>query len=211
VQRKFWNLPTKTTQTVFCSAAAKNLGIYQQKQLKFVLPRSQKLWNATKHCNRFSRAAKILEFTNRSNSNLIYFLSQRKSLELKLTAQRKQLKLTAVCSNVQPKILELRTSTVFGPAAQRKFFELRTKSTALISAAQRTIWNLPAEATQINCILFCRVAKNFGICQQKQLKSTATILKLRPKALYFGLPRSEIFWNCEQKSTAFCSAAQGKF
>jgi predicted Na+-dependent transporter len=39
VQRKFWNLPTKTTQAdciLFCRAA-KNLGIYQQKQLRLTV------------------------------------------------------------------------------------------------------------------------------------------------------------------------------
>jgi hypothetical protein len=41
------------------------------------------------------------------------------------------------------------------------------------SAAQRKNWNLPTEATQINCILFCNAAKDFGMRQQKQLKLTA--------------------------------------
>jgi hypothetical protein len=74
--------------------------------------------------------------------------------------------------------------------------------TAFGSAAQR-------EFLEINCLLFCRAAKYFAICHQKQLNW-----------LCFVLPRSECFWNLPTKATqinsilfctAFCFAAQRKF
>jgi hypothetical protein len=54
------------------------------------------------------------------------------------------------------------------------------------------------EATQINCILFCRAAKIFGICQPKLLKLAAFCSAAHPKV-----------WDAT-KSTAFCSAARRK-
>jgi hypothetical protein len=59
-------ITNKKHGTLF-SRAAKNLGVnYQQKQLYFALPHSQKFWNlpaktARVDCMLFSRAAKILE------------------------------------------------------------------------------------------------------------------------------------------------------
>jgi hypothetical protein len=68
----------------------------------------------------------------------------------------------------------------------------------LFSHAVKKFSNLPTKAPQINCILFYRAAKIFGICQQKQLKLTA-----------FVLPRSKNF-GIASKRTVFCSAAQRK-
>jgi hypothetical protein len=80
-------------------------------------------------------------------------------------------------------------------------------------------------ATQIECILFDRAAKDFGIYQQKQLKLTvfcfgravkySGIRQHKSNSLHFVLPRSENFWNFptqkELKLTVFGSAAQREF
>jgi hypothetical protein len=48
--------------------------------------------------------------------------------------------------------------------------------------------------------LFCSAAKIFGIANKSNSHSCAlTIVELRPKVLHFVQPRSENFWNCEQK------------
>jgi hypothetical protein len=60
------------------------------------------------------------------------------------------------------------------------------------------MWNLPTEATQINCILFCRAVEIFGIYQQKQLKA-AFCSTVQPKILKL------------RTSTVFCPAAQRNF
>jgi hypothetical protein len=97
------------------------------------------------------------------------------------------------------------------------------------TSTQRKIWNLPTGATQIDCILFCRAVKIFGIYRQKQLTvaeccsaaheknlncDAEKILELRPKALYFVSRAEKIleFTNKQKqlKLTAFCYAAQPK-
>jgi hypothetical protein len=70
----------------------------------------------------------------------------------------------------------------------------------------KTFWNLPTKATQIDCILLSRAAKDFGIRHQnkKQLKSTGFCPTVQRKFLefanksnsnwlYFVQPRSERF------------------
>jgi hypothetical protein len=72
VQPRRENLGIATKSTVFCSAAraAKRFEL-RPKALHFVQLLSEKKWKfRTKAlCIRFSRAAKILEFTTRSKSN----------------------------------------------------------------------------------------------------------------------------------------------
>jgi hypothetical protein len=59
------------------------------------------------------------------------------------------------------------------------------------------IW--PTNATQIDCILFCRAAKTLQFAN-----------KSNSNWLYFGLPRSQNFWNLPtQGCILFCRA--GKF
>jgi hypothetical protein len=78
--------------------------------------------------------------------------------------------------------------------------------------------NLPKEATQIHCILFCRTAKDLGICQQKQLKLTALcsvaqrkISEPRTRARYFVRPPQRKFLEFTIKSKTLFSAVQRQF
>jgi hypothetical protein len=114
--------------------AAKILQLWTR-SLYFVWPRSEEFWNLpTKvtqiNCILFWRAAKFLEFVNKSNS--------------------------LTCS-----------------AAQRKLLELR---------------------------VFCSRSENFGIYQQKPLKSTAFCSPAKPK-----------IWNCHQKHCIWLSRAEKFF
>jgi hypothetical protein len=55
------------------------------------------------------------------------------------------------------------------------FWNLPTKAAqidGILFCRSEKLWNLPTKATQIDCILFCCAAKDFGICQQTQLKLT---------------------------------------
>jgi hypothetical protein len=69
-------------------------------------------------------------------------------------------KVFGICQQKQPKM------TVFCPVAQRKVLEFANKSTQIDIIAAK---NLEFKATQIDCLLFSRAAKNFGI---KLLKLT---------------------------------------
>jgi hypothetical protein len=44
----------------------------------------------------------------------------------------------------------------------------------ILRFTSENLWNLPAESTQIDCILSCHTAKSFGIYQQNQLKLTVS-------------------------------------
>jgi hypothetical protein len=50
--------------------------------------------------------------------------------------------------------------------------------------------DLPTKATQIDCILFCRTAKSFGIYQQKQPKLTTFCSAEQQKSLEFANKRN---------------------
>jgi hypothetical protein len=82
-------------------------------------------------------------------------------------------------------------------------------------------WDLPTKATQIDCTLSSRAAKIFGICQQKQLKSTVfcpaaqrKILNLPTKATqidwFYGQPRCERVWNSPPKATQIDCLLSGR-
>jgi hypothetical protein len=86
------------------------------------------------------------------------------------------------------------------------------KTHVFCSAARRKFWNLPTNTIPTDCILFCREEEEE---EEEELKLTAfrsavqrKLLELRPKVVYF-LPRSESFWNCEQKHCIYlCCAAK---
>jgi hypothetical protein len=63
-----------------------------------------------------------------------------------------------------------KSSNVFCSAAQRKSLEFTNKSNSnsLCSVLPRSqkFWNLSTKTTQIDCILFCRAAKNSGIANK---------------------------------------------
>jgi hypothetical protein len=83
-------------------------------------------------------------------------------------------KLIAFCSAAQRKYLNLPTKAsqincILLPRSEN-FCNLPTKAIQLIAFCSAELCTLPTKATQINCVLFCNAAKNFAICQQKQLK-----------------------------------------
>jgi hypothetical protein len=77
--------------------------------------------------------------------------------------------------------------------------------------------NLPTEATQIHCILFCSAEKDLGICRQKQLKFTAFSSAAQRKiseprtrdCILFGRP-AKLFGFTIKSKTALSSAVQRK-
>jgi hypothetical protein len=88
---------------------------------------------------------------------------------------------------------------------KRTNLELRTKSTAL---PRNENSELPTKTTQINCMLFSRAVKNFGIAKKKHcilFSRAAQILYVRPKALDSVQQRSKKF-GIANKSTVFCSS-----
>jgi hypothetical protein len=72
VHRKNYELRTKAF--FLCSAAQRNFGI-ATKSTVVCSAASEIFWNCEQnHCILFSRAAKILEFTNKPNSNCLHFV-----------------------------------------------------------------------------------------------------------------------------------------
>jgi hypothetical protein len=104
--RKNSELRTKAFFLFSCQAATK--GIYQQKQHKLIV---------------FCSAAQTKFWNLPTKATQIKFILQCRAAKIFGICQHKQLKLAVFCSNVPPQILEWRTSTVFGPAAQRNFLE----------------------------------------------------------------------------------------
>jgi hypothetical protein len=82
----------------------------------------------------------------------------------------------------------------------------------------RSDCNLPTKAIQIKFIISAAQRKDFGICQQEQLKLTAfrsaalrEILELRPKAVHSVQPCSENLLNGERKYCILLSYAAKNF
>jgi hypothetical protein len=123
----------KLTKSLFCRAA-KKFGIRQQKQLTLLFCRAAKIFLKCeqKHCILFRRAAKILEFTNKSSSNQTVFCPAKNFGIF----QQKQLKSTVF---VLPRrnFWIVNKSRKFYSAAQRKSLDLQT-STVFCSAAHRS-------------------------------------------------------------------------
>jgi hypothetical protein len=199
---KVWNLPTKATQVDCFRCAARIFGICNSNGQHFVLPRSENLGicqekqlKFTVFCSAAQR--KTLGFANKSNSNCLYFGLPRRQIFWNLDK-------TAFCSAAQPKFWNLSTKTTqidcillpriefFWNLQQKQlkceyFWNLQLKLTAFCFAEQRKFRSLPTKATQVDCfgrqreflefasqidsVLFAAQRK-FGICQQKQLKLT---------------------------------------
>jgi hypothetical protein len=145
---KFWNV-NKSTFLLFCRAA-KNFGIYQQKQLKSTVSCSDA--KSTVFCSVAQRKV-LTSFRGKcwKCEQALYFVLPPS--EKLWNYHQKQLKSTVSCSAAK--------STVFCSAAQRK---------VLISFSE--IFGIANK----NCILFGRTAENFGIDQQKKLRLIVFVL-----------------------------------
>jgi hypothetical protein len=200
------------------SRAAKNFGI-ANKSTAFLFSRAAKtFWNcAHKHSIWFSRAEEFLELRPKT----LYLFSRAEKFFGIAT------KSTVLCSaqprreifwNCDPKHCTLFSreeksvgiaskSTTFCSAVQGICFQLWTKKAQYF--VQPRIENFGIYQQQYHKLnLFCPAAQRefFGICQQEQVKLTAfrsaalrIFLELRPKAVYSVQPRSENFWNCDEK------------
>jgi hypothetical protein len=108
--------------------------------------------------------------------------------------------------------------------------------TGFWSAAQRNFLGFVNKTTQIDCFVFSRAAKNFGICEQKQLKLTGFFWSaVQRKILEFANKTTQFDWilvsraakilelvnkttqidwilvNKQLKLTVLCSAGQQNF
>jgi hypothetical protein len=88
-----------------------------------------------------------------------------------------------------------------------EFWNLSTKATEnelyFVPPRTETFWNLPTKETRI---LFCRVAEDFGICQQKPPKltdygqpSSENLFELRTMHCILFSRATKIFGICQQK------------
>jgi hypothetical protein len=184
-QQKFWNSASKTTQIdcILLSLAAKPFGIATKGTAFCSAAQQKRLLNCEpKYCILFSHATKILEFSNKNNSNCLH---------------------PASCSAVQPKIQEFTHKSnsnflYFALLLQRKSLEFANKIEIYQQKQHKlTVFCLPR-------------SENFWNCQQKQLKLTSCLsaaqrasLELRPKALYLFSRAAKIFGIVNNSSTVF--------
>jgi hypothetical protein len=108
VQPRRENLGIATKSTVFCPAAAKLFGIAtkstvfcSRKALELCARRKKFELRTKAHCILLSRAAKILEFSNKNNLNWLHFVLPRNQKFRNLSTEAIQ-----ICSAAQRKILE---------------------------------------------------------------------------------------------------------
>jgi hypothetical protein len=173
--------------TCFCSAAQGKFSGHQQKQLKLTVFHAGKNFNKNRLHFVLAAHRKFLELRTSiafCSAGLRTKPLSGTSKDFTICEQEHCILLSAA------KVLnyEQRHCISFSQAA--KSFGIANKSPNVFSStAQRKsekVWSLPTKATQINCILFCCVAKILEF-----------VNKSNSNGLYSVLSRSQIFWNCE--------------